>query len=285
MSHGIDTLTRPASRVRRILATVTTAARSVVRPATLFAASPVEVVVPDVTDTATDTPAEADIDSAAAAYFAAVDQARAADRGKRAARKILDRLPAGQYGRWLVTRAASSRQTPDLEQIRATYARLGLGAVPMKDCAPSLRVDVLTTDALDDDTAGLLDDLTGADTDLDAMLDAARRLLTRPRTADSTQTVVSALAGGDASLMNLIGAAVSRLADPAANPAIASLPAERIKAAQDWAAAFTRTIADSDGQDDASEVCAALDKHADYRPFPAPRETPTAAAAADLIAA
>jgi hypothetical protein len=30
--------------------------------------------------------------------------------------------------------------TADLDEIRATYARLGLGPVPMRRCAPSLRI-------------------------------------------------------------------------------------------------------------------------------------------------
>jgi len=84
-------------------------------------------------------PVEA-IEAAAADYAAAADMARAADRGKRKARKLLGRLPAGLYGPWLIERVPSSRQTPDLEAIRATYTRLGLGEVPMRTCAPSLRV-------------------------------------------------------------------------------------------------------------------------------------------------
>ncbi|WP_432020955.1 hypothetical protein [Streptomyces sp. 1222.5] len=80
------------------------------------------------------------IEQAAVEYERAADQARRADRGKRAAKKILDRLPAGRYGTWIVERVASSRETADLDAIRATYKRLGLGSVPMKRCAPSVKV-------------------------------------------------------------------------------------------------------------------------------------------------
>ncbi|MGP3685259.1 hypothetical protein ACTVZO_11190 [Streptomyces sp. IBSNAI002] len=70
-----------------------------------------------------------------------MDAARAAERTKRAAKKLVGRLPAGLYGgRWLVERVVSTRQTPDLDAIRATYKRHGLGEVPMKEVAPSLRV-------------------------------------------------------------------------------------------------------------------------------------------------
>ncbi|MET7780798.1 hypothetical protein ABZU94_07125 [Streptomyces mirabilis] len=81
------------------------------------------------------------IETAAREFERAADQARRADRTKRAARKVLDKLPAGIYGGWKVFRTPSSRQTPDLAAITATYKQLGLGAVPMKACAPSLKVE------------------------------------------------------------------------------------------------------------------------------------------------
>lgn len=80
------------------------------------------------------------IDAAAVAFDRAGEAARAGDRGKRKARKLLDRLPDGLYGRWMVERVASAKTTPDLEQIRADYTRAGLGEVPMRPCAPTLRV-------------------------------------------------------------------------------------------------------------------------------------------------
>ncbi|NUQ96392.1 MAG: hypothetical protein HOY79_07430 [Streptomyces sp.] len=94
----------------------------------------------DVYDTDELPPVE-QIETAAREYERVADQARRADRGKRAARKVLDRLPAGVYGTWRVFRTPSSRQTPDLAAITATYKRLGLGPVPMKPCAPSLKVE------------------------------------------------------------------------------------------------------------------------------------------------
>lgn len=84
-------------------------------------------------------PVEA-IEAAADVYDQAADLGRQADRGKRKARKLLDRLPAGIYGRAVVERVVSARQTPDLDQIRLDYARAGLGEVPMKACAPTLKV-------------------------------------------------------------------------------------------------------------------------------------------------
>ncbi|MFJ1667338.1 hypothetical protein ACIOK4_13310 [Streptomyces bottropensis] len=130
---------------RRIATAARDAVRSVVAPAALVAdqAATVEPVeAPDPADvyTEADMPELVAIERAALGYDLAADNARRADRAKRAARKILDRLPSGTYGAWVVERVASSRQTADLDQIRATYKRLGLGAIPMKDAAPSLKV-------------------------------------------------------------------------------------------------------------------------------------------------
>lgn len=97
---------------------------------------------PEPTDlyTADDMPSVEAIEAAAADYNTAAELARRADRGKRAARKILDRLPAGPYGAWQVERVPNAREVADLEAIRAIFKANGLGPVPMKDCAASLKV-------------------------------------------------------------------------------------------------------------------------------------------------
>lgn len=124
--------TRLAGAMERLTASLTQPAPS---PTTDTAAA-----LPAETADAVDVPELAEIEAAAAAYAKAAEQARAADRGKRRAKKVLDLVPAGRWGGWLVERVPSGRQTVDLEAVRATYARLGLGEVPMKDAAPSLKV-------------------------------------------------------------------------------------------------------------------------------------------------
>ncbi|GGR85898.1 hypothetical protein GCM10010269_26320 [Streptomyces humidus] len=47
------------------------------------------------------------IEVAAREYERAADQARRTDRGERAAKKVLDQLPAGTYGTWRVFRTPS----------------------------------------------------------------------------------------------------------------------------------------------------------------------------------
>lgn len=139
--------TRRASRLGRFVAD---AVRSITNPAALVQAqqpeqpavveTPAPAADPAALYTEAEMPALADIERAALSLDLATDNARRADRAKRAARKVLDRLPAGTYGAWIVERATSNRQTADLDAIRATYKRLGLGPVPMKTNAPSLKV-------------------------------------------------------------------------------------------------------------------------------------------------
>lgn len=81
-----------------------------------------------------------EIEAAAAHYLRAADLARDADRAKRASRKLLDRLPAGRYGGYHVERVPSGREVADLDAIRKTFAAYGLGPVPMKITADSLKV-------------------------------------------------------------------------------------------------------------------------------------------------
>jgi hypothetical protein len=122
-------LGRAKTRVTAVVAEFRT---SVAQPATQ--PEPADEFTPD------ELPAVELIEAAAREFDRAADQARRADRGKRAARKILDRLPAGTYGGWLVERVPSARQTADLDAIRAIFKANNLGAVPMKGSAPSLKV-------------------------------------------------------------------------------------------------------------------------------------------------
>jgi hypothetical protein len=91
-----------------------------------------------------------DILAAAEQFFRATEQSRVADRAKRASRKLLDRLPAGRFGMWEITRVANAREVADLDAIRAIFKTHGLGDVPMKACAPSLKVGIATDAAVPD---------------------------------------------------------------------------------------------------------------------------------------
>jgi hypothetical protein len=137
-ADAVRSVIAPASLVEQPEAADTTAVVEAPDPAGLY--EPDEI------------PAVEAIETAAREYERAADQARRADRGKRASKKILDRLPAGVYGAWKVFRTPSSRQTPDLAAITATYKQLGLGPVPMKPCAPSLKVELVEVAPADIET-------------------------------------------------------------------------------------------------------------------------------------
>ena len=143
---------RTARNVRGLLGTVAAAVRSVIAPAALVEqlADEEPTTAPDPAGLyeADEMPAVETIEAAARELERAADQARRADRGKRAAKKVLDRLPSGVYGSWRVFRTPSSRQTPDLAEITRIFKAHGLGPVPMKACAASLKVEAVEQPAL-----------------------------------------------------------------------------------------------------------------------------------------
>jgi hypothetical protein len=141
---------RPSHSVgvsRRFLSAVSGAVRSLIAPASLVERpAPVQsaaAAAPEPADllSTDELPPVEEIEAAAAQYAKAADQARAGDRGKRAAKKVLDRIPAGVYGGWLIKREASNRQTADLDEIRRIFKANGLGELPMKQSTPSLKVE------------------------------------------------------------------------------------------------------------------------------------------------
>jgi hypothetical protein len=142
---------RTARTVRGLLGSAANAVRSIVTPAALVEAQALETVeAPDPAGLyeADEMPDTDVVEAAAREYERAADQARRADRGKRAAKKVLDRLPSGVYGGWKVFRTPSSRQTPDLAEITRIFKANGLGPVPMKPCAASLKVEAVEQPAL-----------------------------------------------------------------------------------------------------------------------------------------
>jgi hypothetical protein len=150
---------RTVGTVRSLLGTVADAVRSVVAPATLVehTEAPAIVEAPDPAGLyeADEIPAVEDIERAALGYDLAADSARSADRAKRKHKKLLDRLPSGLYGGWLISRTPSNRQVADLDQIRATYEGLGLGPIPMRQASPSLKVTRAEAALVDVETAVL----------------------------------------------------------------------------------------------------------------------------------
>jgi hypothetical protein len=87
---------------------------------------------------------------------------------------------------------------------------------------------------LDDDRAGVLDDLQGIHCGIDLIRDGIRLLGLDRHTADQTQTILAALTGSDdnTDVLAAIALLIQRLTDPATNPALRPLPYEAAKRIQ-----------------------------------------------------
>lgn len=131
------------NHLRGLLATARTAVRNGIRNENPSSTPAAAVAEPTDMFDADELPPLADIAAAAREYQRATEQTRAAERTKRAARKLLDRLPAGRYGAWQVERVGNAREVADLEAIRAIFDAYNLGKVPMKRVAPSLKVVIV----------------------------------------------------------------------------------------------------------------------------------------------
>ena len=116
--------------MRDNLGTITDVVCSVVAPAALIAdqaeTAIVEAPNPVGLDEVDEIPPVEQIEAVAREYERAADQARRTDRGERAAKKVLERLPAGTYGTWRVFRTPSSQQAPDLAEITRIFKTHGL---------------------------------------------------------------------------------------------------------------------------------------------------------------
>mgnify|MGYP001095778344 CR=1 FL=1 len=90
-------------------------------------------------------PTAEEIAEAAEAHEAARLVYNEGSRGKRAARKVLDRTPTGTYAGWLVTWVQSSRREWDRDAIAAVFAELGR-PIPTKPTAPQLKLSRVEQD-------------------------------------------------------------------------------------------------------------------------------------------
>jgi len=147
MNRYRRTQAKPVRTALRLLGAISAAARSLSTPH-VPVEQPAPVQEPTGLFTADEMPQLDVIEDAAADYDAAAELARRADRGKRAARKILDRLPVGVYGGWQVERVQGGREVADLDRIREIFKAHGLGQVPMKTCAASLKVSRVAVEAV-----------------------------------------------------------------------------------------------------------------------------------------
>ena len=114
---------------------------------------------------------------------------------------------------------------------------------------------------LDNELAGLLDDLAGVHPGIDLIRDGLRLIALDRHTVDMTQTLVAVLAGGSGglNLVNAIGQLIARLADADSNPALRTLPLEQQKQARREGQNAAYWLADPELHQTASETSAAID--------------------------
>ncbi len=114
---------------------------------------------------------------------------------------------------------------------------------------------------LDDDLAGLLDDLAGIHPGIDQILDGIRLIATDRHTLDATQTLIAATAGGadGTNVLNLIGRTIARLTNPDTNPALRTLPLDQQKTVQLHGECTAHVLAHPDLHQFASNTSAAID--------------------------
>ncbi|MEV0476227.1 hypothetical protein, partial [Streptomyces prunicolor] len=84
-------------------------------------------------------PTAAEVAQAAEAHEVARELYNDGSRGKRSARKILDRAATGEYAGWAVKWVQSSRREIDREAVAAICAGLGI-EVPTRPAAPTLKL-------------------------------------------------------------------------------------------------------------------------------------------------
>ncbi|WP_098007876.1 hypothetical protein [Streptomyces sp. sk226] len=112
---------------------------------------------------------------------------------------------------------------------------------------------------LDTDLAGALDDLDGIHPGIDLIRDGIRHLALDRHTADTTQTLLAALAGSaGADVITAIGHLIARLADADHNPALRTLPFDVQKTARRHGEQAAYHLNNPDLHQPASEASAAI---------------------------
>jgi hypothetical protein len=108
---------------------------------------------------------------------------------------------------------------------------------------------------------GLLDDLAGIDEGIDLIRDGIRHIALKRLTADRTQTLCAALAGGadGTNLVAAFGLLIARLADADTNPGLRQLPLDQQKNARRAGEIACFALSAPDLAQTASETAAAID--------------------------
>lgn len=118
----------------------------------------------------------------------------------------------------------------------------------------------MTTIAITNEIADLVDTLTGFHPALDRAVSALAELAVADLTADQSQTAVAALGGLEGGhVATLLGLVVRHIASPDTNPALTDLPDARKQTLRRLGAEYAAGIDDRDLTQIASEASAVID--------------------------
>lgn len=121
-----------------------------------------------------------------------------------------------------------------------------------------MNTTTISTPALSTEIADLMDGLTGFHPALDRIVAGFGELLSADLSADESMSAVAVLGGlVDGSFATLLGLSLRRLADPDANPALASLPEEQQQLLRRIGAEYAAE-ADNDAQRNRAASAAAV---------------------------
>lgn len=87
-----------------------------------------------------------EVETAGLMYQEYAELGRIADRGKNRAKKRLNGYSPGRYGDIVLVLRRVNREYADMDKIAETYAKHGLGPVPMKPAEATLRVEFATSE-------------------------------------------------------------------------------------------------------------------------------------------
>ncbi|MGW1409506.1 hypothetical protein [Streptomyces sp. NPDC002403] len=116
---------------------------------------------------------------------------------------------------------------------------------------------------LDDDLAGVLDDLTGIHPGIDHLRNGIRLLALDRHTTDKTQTLLAALAGSSdgTDVLTALAHLIARLSAADTNPCLRNLPLNQQKAVQQHGETALFDLTDPKLHQSASEASGAISSH------------------------
>lgn len=126
----------------------------------------------------------------------------------------------------------------------------------------------VTVPPLDDELAGLLDDLTGIHRGIDLIRAGVYRLATAPFDRDQTQTILATLGGSadNTDILTLLGLLIARLTNADATPCLRELPDDEQDNVRRIGEAVAVDMQTTMPRDLVAETCIRIDPYSGAQP-------------------